>query len=297
MTRSGLAQVDGSGGLIVPDHVDVPLLGAAPAAPATGKTRLYLDSNGILQLVPAAAGPSRRIGHHWGSGAVFPASGMGPGDSFLHTAYGLHFYNGTAWRQRGPHELTAAQRTALATVGLYDGYEVYETDTTARARWDATAGVWLLYDAKWQTFTPRLATTNATNYYTLGNGTVLGRYFRKGREISYVGAIIMGSTTTYTGGLFGTIQVEFPTGLLPAYALSPQTMFGTMIGVAGIHSDAFYNGFANVLNTTGAANARRLGFISSGASAQATGTGNGWNMSAANHGVTWSVSYETAFEA
>jgi len=84
------------------------------------------------------------FGRDLGAGTVLPTvaadgSALRRGDAYQHTNWGLHFWTGSAWRQRGPHELTAAQRTALVTTGLYAGFQVFETDTQRRWSWSGTA--------------------------------------------------------------------------------------------------------------------------------------------------------------
>lgn len=51
---NGYAALDGAGGLLVPAYLEAAQQATAPAAPAAGKTRLYMDSSGVLQLVPAS---------------------------------------------------------------------------------------------------------------------------------------------------------------------------------------------------------------------------------------------------
>jgi hypothetical protein len=295
VTRTRLGGVDAGGGLVAPDHLDVPLLGAPPAAADTGRTRLYMDANGILQLVPAAAGPNRRIAHHWGSGTAFPAAGAGPGDSYLHTAWGLHFYNGTGWRQRGPHELTAAQRAALTTVGLYDGYEVYETDTQARARWDAASGSWLLFDSKWQSYTPGMLV--GASVPTIGAGALLGHYFRQGRLISLDGYLYIGTGTSFNGGS-GIIYMDYPPGYRPSLSLfganpNSQSSFG---GPARMNGTSFSGGWC--LNKWDATPAnRRMWFVNFTDLVTQGGAGGGVNITAVGHFMVWQNTYETAFEA
>lgn len=86
------------------------------------------------------------FGRDLGSGATFPTlapdgSALRRGDAFGHTTYGLHFWGGAAWRQRGPLEVTATQRAALSTAGLYNGFQVFETDTYRTWQWNGAWGI------------------------------------------------------------------------------------------------------------------------------------------------------------
>lgn len=47
-----MATEDSAGGVLLPTYAELTRQSAAAAAPAAGKTRLYVDSNGIFQLVP-----------------------------------------------------------------------------------------------------------------------------------------------------------------------------------------------------------------------------------------------------
>lgn len=297
---NGYAALDGNSGLLVPAYL-ARTAQAAPAAPVSG-FRDYVDSADGQHKTIDAAGTIRRIIRDYGVGTALPAltAGTSRGDVYTHSGLGCQFtWNGATWRQSTRALVTTeAQLAALATsytAIMHDGVEVFAQDTKATAVWDATAGRFMLYDSAWQSFVPRVATGTATNWWTQGNGTAIGRYFRKGREISYVGAIVLGTTSTYSAGNFGTFQVEFPAGYVPSYALSPQSTFAPILGPTQIHSDNFYTGWCSVVNTLAAANTRRLNFQTGATTATASGVG--WNISATNHGATWTATYETAFEA
>jgi hypothetical protein len=179
----------------------------------------------------------------------------------------------------------------------YDGLEIYEIDTGAHGFWDASgAGVWVMFDTRWQTYTPRIATTTATNYWTQGNGLAVGRYFRKGREVSVEGELKLGSTSVYGGGGTGLLVVDPPAGYYPYTWDSPDNTFANLIGVSEIYGGSFGVGFVAVSGKTGAAAARRFMFYSTGFVA-ATGTGVGWNISSSGHGVQFQATYHTEFEA
>lgn len=82
-----------------------------------------------------------------GAGTVLPTGRPGGaplvrGDVYEHTILGLHAYTGTAWRQVAPYPRTTAERTAMPSNVLYDGYEVYDTTLRVVYRWWAIPGVW-----------------------------------------------------------------------------------------------------------------------------------------------------------
>lgn len=156
MTRTSLAGRDSSGGLVGANYAELPLLGAAPATPAAGKARAYLDNNGALQLLPAAGILGRRIAVHWGSGTAFPALAAA-GDTFVRTDVGtagsLWQYTGIAtvgtagWVAESPVVCTSTTRP---TAALYAGLTTYETDTHLSSVYDGSvwapvgAGQWIV---------------------------------------------------------------------------------------------------------------------------------------------------------
>lgn len=83
------------------------------------------------------------FGRNRGSGTSLPATDLRRGDLYFHTDRGLFVYTGVAWRQDRPHELTKAQRTALDTIGLHGGYQVYETDTDRTWQWSGAKWRWV----------------------------------------------------------------------------------------------------------------------------------------------------------
>lgn len=163
----GYAALDGAGGLLVPAYLEAAQQASAPAAPATGRTRLYVDNNGLLQLLPATGG-ARRMTSDWGSGAAFPASGMAQGDTYRHTSLGLHTYTGAAWRQEARLEVPdAATRNGLPTGQLYVGYQVYVTGQQILWEWDGTGWRFVRFYGNYHT--DALAPTGA---WTQGNQTL-----------------------------------------------------------------------------------------------------------------------------
>jgi hypothetical protein len=191
--------------------------------------------------------------------------------------------------------ITGTEAAIKASAGPHaTGRQAWATDTKARGIFDGTR--WLFYDTAWQTWTPKLATTNATNYWTQSNGTAIGRFFRKGREVTAEGVLQLGSGSSFGGGLFGTILADFPPGYAPSYWSTPSTTFVPPVGQCQVYGGTFGNGFVAVANMTGAATGRRFAFYTA-AQVAATGTGTGWNISASTHGVSFQAVYETAFEA
>lgn len=140
---NGYPTLDGASGLLVPAYAELNNI-AAPPVPAAGKTRLYVDSAGLLQLLPAAGG-GRRIAAHWGSGTAFP-TGPAAGDTFLRSDVGT---SGTLYQYAGAGQGTGgwivegaivATSTTRPAVGLYAGVQLYETDTTFT--WSYTGALW-----------------------------------------------------------------------------------------------------------------------------------------------------------
>lgn len=154
------------------------------------------------QTLPTQAqldGALTPFGRDLGSGVAFPASGpsssaLRRGDAYFHSTYGaLFLWNGTAWRARGPGELTAAQRGALAT-GPYAGFEVFETDTKLSWRWDGAAWVALsLVSGKmWRTGGSSAAMTSATEYVVnMGAARVTGGFTYDQTAQSGQGALVL----------------------------------------------------------------------------------------------------------
>lgn len=148
MAQLLLPQADSAGGLLLPKYGELTNQASAPSAPATGKTRLYIDSNGLLQLLSPTAAANRRICAHWGSGTAFPA-GAAPGDTFVRTDVGtsgaLYQYVGSGlgsggWIVEGSVVCTATTRPATA---LYASLPIFETDTSRNYQWTGTAWAWL----------------------------------------------------------------------------------------------------------------------------------------------------------
>lgn len=264
MTRTGLAGTDSSGGLTGP-YVDLSLLGAAPAAPATGKTRLYVDSNGLLQLLPAT-GPSRRIAAHWGTGTAFP-TGAAAGDTFIRTDIGtngtLYQYSGSTsigtagWIVEGPITCTLTTRP---TTGLYAGVQLYETDTgrvyeyipagvtvngtaLAAALWDQVGGPPEQYAINYAGGGGYFAAFGAANY----QGAVV---LKRGRDCWIQGIVAPGPT----GGVNGTsmtANTQYTVGGLPAQVVPVLADQGACAFYPGTGAANYYSTWV-ITNTAGA---------------------------------------------
>lgn len=143
---NGVPLLDGNSGLLVPGYAEVTQT-AAPAAPAAGKTRLYVDASGLLQLLPATGG-GRRIAAHWGSGAAFPTSpALAAGDTFLRTDLGT---NGSLWQYTGLttgtstwngwvcEQAIVCTSTTRPTNYAYQGLSIFETDTRKTLSWSGS---------------------------------------------------------------------------------------------------------------------------------------------------------------
>lgn len=220
MTRTGLAGTNSSGGLVVSSYAELPLLGAAPAAPAAGKARAYLDANGALQLLPAAGILGRRVAVHWGTGTAFPplaAAGDTCVRSDVGTAGSLWQYTGIAtsgaagWVTESPIVCTSGTRPTGAV--LYDGLPIFQTDDKASATWDVANTAWHVWDSVNQTFTPTFVTVGGTP--AIGNGVLVGFYRRMGKLCWLRIYFQMGSTSN--GGT-GGIQFVIPAAIAAASA-------------------------------------------------------------------------------
>jgi hypothetical protein len=196
--------------------------------------------------------------------------------------------------------VTCTSSTRPAT-GLFDGMRTYETDTKAYGFYDATAAKWVMFDTQWQSFVPTitLGATGASNdvgtAITIGNGTMLGRYFRAGRKIDLQCWFLIGSTTSY-GGKNGYILADYPTGLRPASAAAFFSSGSLIGGPARLNGTPYAAG--QCLNRYDATSAnRRMWFISGTESVAAGGAGAGVNLTAAGHSINWTNTYETDFSS
>lgn len=87
--------------------------------------------------------------------------------------------------------------TTRPTTGLFDGMMIWETDTKAIGVYDLANTTWHMFDTMPQSYTPVF--TTATGTPSVGNGSLIGHYFRRGRSIDLRVSFFWGSTSN--GGL------------------------------------------------------------------------------------------------
>ena len=179
---------DGSPGQSSDDEVDV-------TTQISNNFSLLANLAGVVRFSTAAGKPSSNNY----SGKV--AQEIDTGNVFI--------YDGAQWQilQGSVFYCTSATRPTAGSYTLYDGLQIFETDTKAIGIY--SSGSWVIWDTQWQTYTP--AWTSSGTQPALGNGAVTGKYLRKGKVIEVHIALVAGSTTTYGSGQyyfsvpFGTI--------------------------------------------------------------------------------------------
>lgn len=186
---------------------------ATPGSPAAGRQRFYIDTALHGLHVKDSAGVVRRAIFDWGQGTAFPGAGMQRGDTYLHTGSGMHIFNGTSWRQTEMLLITEAQRLALTSAQMYDGFQVFETDTDRNwiwggATWKYVGGgtdpsVWVrpAYENGWLDYD---ATYEGARYRQLTTG-----------EVHIQGLV--------RAGTIGTPVFTLPVGMRPARQLLKAT--------------------------------------------------------------------------
>jgi hypothetical protein len=190
--------------------------------------------------------------------------------------------------------ITGTETAIKAAAGPHAaGRQAWATDTKARGIFDGTR--WLFYDTAWQTFTPAIYIGNGTGAWTQGNGTALGRYFRKGREVAVAAEIVTGSSSNFNAAA-GQVVLSLPTGLAPASWMT--TVTAQPSGTAWVSNGAAAFGFAGIQQHATPAQ-RRVGFWNTAgvAMTSAAGTAGSWNLWAAGQSLRFALSYETGFEA
>jgi hypothetical protein len=149
----------------------------------------YLQQQAVMVFASAAARTTAL------SGVL--AEGM---TSYLTDINDLQYYNGTSWVSFNYNNIldakgdlisaTAADTPAILTVGANN------TILTA----DSTASTGLAWKGDWISYTPSW-TASVTNP-AIGNGTILGGYFRIGNWVTFYAQIQAGSTTTFGSGQY-----------------------------------------------------------------------------------------------
>lgn len=97
--------------------------------------------------------------------------------------------------------MVCTSTTRPTGVSLYDGLEIWETDTHRLLRYDGTGFICMA--EPFQSLSPTF-----TNF-TLGNGIVVCRYHRSDGYCEMTGRVTLGTTSSVTGGPIG---VNVPTG-------------------------------------------------------------------------------------
>ena len=91
------------------------------------------------------------------------------------------------------YEITCLSTTRPTTPT--DRMRIYETDTKASGWYDLSAGRWIMTDSVPQSYTPVFSSTaNNTN---LGNGTLVGFYWRAGMMCNFGFQMATGTTTNF----------------------------------------------------------------------------------------------------
>lgn len=120
----------------------------------------------------------------------------------------LFIYDGAQWQilPGSTFTCTAATRPSAGTYTLYEKLQIFETDTKAIGYY--LEGTWRIWDTVWQSYTP--AWTASGTQPSIGNGTLTGKYLRRGREVTVHARVLAGSTTTFGSGQY---YVSMPAGL------------------------------------------------------------------------------------
>jgi hypothetical protein len=122
----------GNDGYVGADGKGVVILGANEPIPANTPVNTVIFRPAVKQHT-----------YFWGSGTVYPTTGLQTGDTFIHTTLqSVMRYNGAAWRQVEPAELpTTAARDALPTNLLHAGFQALTANDSRYWKWNGTT--WL----------------------------------------------------------------------------------------------------------------------------------------------------------
>lgn len=123
---------------------------------------------------------------------------------------------------------TTARDAALTSPT--DGMLTFQTADDAFTIRDG--GTWRTIDVTWKDYTPSFAN------FTLGNGTVTGKYFRIGRLVHFIVQVTLGSTSSVsaTGGIQASLPVAYASTARfhgTARMSVGSTFMGTLIGSSG----------------------------------------------------------------
>jgi hypothetical protein len=194
------------------------------------------------------------------------------------------------------HVLTEAAANALASANLSPGSAFYAQDTGAFGLYDAAANKIIWYDTRWQTYTPAIKIGNNTTW-TQGNSVVIGRYFRKGREVMIRVSILLGSTANFNSAA-SFVCVTAPTAAVPAASIATDGSSIPTIGTAEVINGGIAWGLV-VVSETAALATRTFTFYPYGSAtalSSAAGAGGSWNLWAAGQIIRFTAQYETNYE-
>jgi hypothetical protein len=128
--------------------------------------------------------------------------------------------------------MTFADSTARATAipTPTEGMVTFLTGNDHLTIYDGAT--WRIFDLSWSDYTPTFAN------FTLGNGTVTGKYFRVGRMVQFIVQVTLGSTSVVSAS--GGIQASLPVAYASTARFAGQarmavgsTFTGTLIGSGG----------------------------------------------------------------
>jgi hypothetical protein len=249
------------------------------------------------RIIPSGLSQARIASYNWGSVATLPTTGAKFGDTCYHTGLGswmiCHADGGGTWRQLRPG--LAATEAAIGAIAstpalaalMHQGFTYVCADTKARAEWDGTR--FLFFDTAWQSYTPTFE--SGVPMVSLGNGILVGKYYRTGREISVDYFFQVGSTTNIGAGI---IKIGCPPGFRPAAMVDIYTGFGTYCGQGRA------SGASGVIVCTvvveASAQPRRLLMVNAGDVVIQAGTGP-TSIAAANSFVQGRATYISSLDA
>lgn len=216
---SGYAALDASSGVLVPVYAELTEQTNAPANPAAGASRLYINTNHRLVSLDST-GQTRPYGAYIGSGTAFPTTQLVIGDVFKRTDIGtngtLYQYNGNAavgsagWTVESPVICTSTTRPAS---GLYASLQIFETDTFRMWMWQGSFWVDISVPGVWNNLT--LTGTVASTF----GFTPAYRYRDNGATVELRGVVTWAATP-------GTYPVVFVAANgLPAVARPKQVSY------------------------------------------------------------------------
>ena len=163
-------------------------------------------------------------------------------DDFLFAANVFRALSGSALESNTINETTAASGVTIDGLLIKDS-KLATNDSVVEANiTDGVVGVAKIKSEQWTDYDPNW--TALVVDPAIGNGTIQGRYIKRGREVTFTCKIIMGSTTTYGTGEY-YISMPFASTNHPGvYA-----QFGTLWGYDA-DTTTRYAGIALLENNT-----------------------------------------------